>query len=68
MATVTSTPTGAARAVKIQAESDEDRFVNEMMKITRPMLKKLSPAELDDRLDKLKSYLASLDESDTKRA
>jgi hypothetical protein len=70
MGTVTTAPSGTRARVRKNARASdaEERFVNELMRITRPMLQRLPASELDERLEKLRSYLASLDgESDAKR-
>lgn len=59
---------GRPRRVNKAAVAAEEKFVNDLMKITKPVFSKMSPAERENGLRKLKEYLASLDESVAKHA
>jgi len=64
---MSTTTVGRSRRVN-KAAAAEEKFVNDLMKITKPVFSKMSAAEREDGLRKLKEYLASLDESVAKRA
>ena len=52
-----------------RSHNGDDSLVEELMKISKKVFGKLTPAEREERLSKLKTYLASLDdESVAKRA
>jgi hypothetical protein len=46
----------------------EDAFVDDLMRISRRVLAKMSPAEREERLRKFKEYLSGLGGSVPKRA
>jgi hypothetical protein len=59
---------GRPRRVNKAAIDAEEKFVDELMKITKPVFSKMSRSQREHNLRKLKEYLASLDESVAKRA
>jgi hypothetical protein len=63
-------PAMSTTAVRRPARIDkaEKAFVKDLTKILGPVLAKMTPAERQERLKKLKAYLSSLDESVAKRA
>lgn len=63
-------PAMSTTAVRRPARIDkiEEDFAKDLAKILHPVLAKMSPAEREVRMKKLKAYLSSLDENEAKRA
>jgi hypothetical protein len=58
----------AVTAPNRRKSAAEEKLVNDLLKISRRVFDKLSPAEREARLRKLNAYLASLEGSVAKRA
>jgi hypothetical protein len=62
-------PMSTTVAAQPQArKAAEDAFVDDLMKLSKRVLAKMSPTEREERLRKFSEYLASLGESAAKRA